>query len=43
MKEYIFQNILNSNITIHILANNKFDAIDMLKYTIQYSNDYKLQ
>ncbi len=43
MKEYIFENILNSNITIHILATSRFDAICTLRYTIQDPNDYKLQ
>ena len=41
MKEYIFENTLNSNITIIIKADNVLDAIEILSFTVEHPEDFK--
>ena len=42
MKEYIFENILNSNIEIRIKANYYNEAMDLLLSVTRYIEDYRL-
>lgn len=43
MKEYIFINILNSNIEIKIKARNYNEAMEYLLMEVKYVADYKIQ
>jgi hypothetical protein len=43
MKEYIFQNILNSNIEIRIKADYYTQAMDLLLSVTSYIDDYRLK
>ena len=42
MKEYIFENILNSNIEIRIKANYYSQAMDLLLSVTRNIDDYRL-
>jgi hypothetical protein len=42
LKEYIFENVLNSNIEIRIKANSYSEALDMIGIATNYnSEDYR--
>lgn len=43
MKEYIFENILNSNIEIRIKADYYTQAMDLLLSVTRYIEDYTLK
>lgn len=43
MKEYVFENLLNSNIEIKIKATNYTEAMEMLLIEVKYIEDYKLK
>ena len=43
MKEYIFINILNSNIEIKIKAKHYNEAMEMLLIEVRHVTDYKIQ
>ena len=43
MKEYIFINILNSNIEIKIKAKHYNEAMEMLLIEVRHVADYKIQ
>lgn len=40
MKEYIFENAMNSNISVTIKADTFSEAMNLLKTTIKYVEDY---
>lgn len=42
MKEFVFKNVLNSNIEIKIKANYYSQAIELLFSVTKYVEDYKL-
>lgn len=42
MNEYIFENLLNSNIKIRIKAYTAFGANQLLSEVVSFSEDYKL-
>ena len=42
MKEYIFENVLNSNIKINIKANSYLQAMDLLLSVTRNIDDYRL-
>jgi len=43
MKEFIFENVLNSNITITINVNYFEEAMDILEREVFCAEDYKLK
>jgi hypothetical protein len=43
MKEYIFENVLHSNIEIKIKADHYTEAMELLLTVTRYIEDYKLQ
>ena len=43
MKQFIFENILNSNIQITIKAKCLNEALDLLILSVKYPDDYKIK
>jgi len=43
MKEYIFENLINSMIEITIKAHDRYQAMDVLKDNVKNCGDYRIK